>query len=89
MLSSVQPAGRTSRPGAAVYSSARLLLVGAIHAALVGAAPIAQSIGILKEKKGGEEPAAEEAELWIYLSVALVLVLLGGAFAGLTIAYVG
>ena len=32
---------------------------------------------------------AENATLWIYLVVAVALVLLGGAFAGLTIALMG
>lgn len=34
--------------------------------------------------KDGEDPS-----LWLYLTVAAVLVLLGGAFAGLTIALMG
>jgi metal transporter CNNM len=33
-----------------------------------------------------EDPDPEDANLWLYLGVAAVLVLLGGAFAGLTIA---
>ena len=38
----------------------------------------------------GEEPLpASDATLWVYMAVALVLVLLGGAFAGLTIALMG
>jgi metal transporter CNNM len=32
---------------------------------------------------------AEDPGLWLYLTVAAVLVLLGGAFAGLTIALMG
>lgn len=31
----------------------------------------------------------EKSTLWIYLAVAVALVLLGGAFAGLTIALMG
>ena len=38
---------------------------------------------------GGLEPKpADNPGLWVYLGTALVLVLLGGVFAGLTIAYV-
>lgn len=38
-----------------------------------------------------EEPpmSPEKTTLWIYLAVAIALVLLGGAFAGLTIALMG
>ena len=38
-----------------------------------------------------EEPpmSPEKPTLWIYLAVAIALVLLGGAFAGLTIALMG
>jgi len=37
--------------------------------------------------KGGEGKPAEDPSLWAYLGTAVALVLLGGAFAGLTIAY--
>jgi metal transporter CNNM len=33
-----------------------------------------------------DDPDAEDASLWLYLGFAALLVLLGGAFAGLTIA---
>ena len=38
-----------------------------------------------------EEPpmSPKDSSLWIYLAVAVALVLLGGAFAGLTIAFMG
>jgi metal transporter CNNM len=36
-----------------------------------------------------EEKDADDTELWLYLSVAAALVILGGAFAGLTIALMG
>lgn len=38
-----------------------------------------------------EEPpmSPDKPTLWIYLAVAIALVLLGGAFAGLTIALMG
>lgn len=48
----------------------------------VVAAPIAELLG----NHHGDEPTADDVSLWLYLSVAAVLVLLGGAFAGLTIA---
>lgn len=36
-----------------------------------------------------EEDSPGDPELWLYLSVAVALVLAGGAFAGLTIALMG
>lgn len=45
----------------------------------------------LQSKRDGdsEEPKdPDDPSLWIYLGTAMALVLLGGAFAGLTIAYV-
>ena len=60
----------------------RLLLAGFLHLVTSNAAPIAIS------EPSIHTDAAEKAELWIYLSTAIGLVLLGGAFAGLTIAYI-
>lgn len=51
----------------------------------VTAAPI--HLGIL-EHGGSDEPEEEGAALWVLYVVSVVLVLVGGAFAGLTIAYV-
>jgi len=70
------------------YSSARLLLVGLIHAAVVCSAPLTRSFKTFESDASDEPKFPEDATLWIYLGIALVLVLLGGAFAGLTIAYV-
>ena len=69
------------------YSSTRLLLVGLIHVVVVCSAPITKSLKTF-ESDVPEPKSPEDATLWIYLGIALVLVLLGGAFAGLTIAYV-
>jgi hypothetical protein len=44
------------------------------------------SVGITEEL---DTKAPEDPSLWIYLAVAVLLVLLGGAFAGLTIALMG
>lgn len=42
-------------------------------------------ISRFEEDKGA---SPDDPQLWLYLGIALVLVLLGGVFAGLTIAYV-
>jgi metal transporter CNNM len=62
---------------------AKLLFLGLCHVSSVAAAPVKGYFGILEEDlpKDPGEPG-----LWIYLGIAAVLVLLGGAFAGLTIA---
>ena len=90
-ISTRQQGSRRSTYGVSALSSARLILVGLIHAAVTCARPFTNSVDIYKEHHHSDVPdeprSPEDAELWIYLSVALVLVLLGGAFAGLTIAY--
>ncbi|KAJ9608783.1 cell agglutination protein Mam3 [Cladophialophora chaetospira] len=60
----------------------------------LGQLPIAQAAplfvqGWLSAAEEPEPKAPDDPSLWIYLSVAAVLVLLGGAFAGLTIALMG
>lgn len=55
-----------------------------LFAPLVRAMPFFQDVGAVLEHV--EPKPAEDPSLWIYLSTAIALVLLGGAFAGLTIA---
>lgn len=65
------------------YSSARIIKYA--FAALVQVAKAAP-LKELSHPHVHEDPDAEDASLWLYLGIAAVLVLLGGAFAGLTIA---
>jgi metal transporter CNNM len=44
------------------------------------------SFGVLDDEPDGESPASPD--FWLYIGIAAALVLAGGAFAGLTIAYV-
>ena len=70
-----------------VLSMAKLLMLGFLP--LLRAAPQFKSpFHVLAED---EEPpmSPDKPTLWIYLAVAIALVLLGGAFAGLTIALMG
>jgi metal transporter CNNM len=69
------------RPGANGLSKILLLVLAQITH--VAAAPLKNYITLLKLEDPDE---AEAGGLVLYMSVALVLVLLGGAFAGLTIA---
>ena len=62
-----------------------LLVLGSVaRVPLSYAAPVSP----LDDDQPLESPAADDPSLWAYLGVASALVLLGGAFAGLTIAYV-
>lgn len=70
-----------SRP--AVMGLAKVLVLALGQLSFASAAPLKQFFGIAEEDLT-KEP--EDASLWLYLTIAVVLVLLGGAFAGLTIA---
>jgi len=69
------------RPAVLVLAKGLLLTLG--HLPFIQAAPFHAPFIFAKEKE------EEEAELWLYLGVAALLVLLGGSFAGLTIALMG
>lgn len=77
-------------PRRGVVSLLQLLLAGLCHFTKTYAWPIhaldSQVIVALKEKNGSRSP--EDPALWIFLVTAVLLVLIGGAFAGLTIAFV-
>jgi metal transporter CNNM len=55
---------------------------------LVQGAPFHASILLFSNEQDTPKDA-KDPDLWLYLTVAAVLVLLGGAFAGLTIALMG
>ena len=76
----------TARP--VILSTAKLLVVGILNLPLLRAAPTkwAPSNAFTMED---EALPAESSALWVYLAVAMGLVILGGAFAGLTIALMG
>lgn len=81
-------AGRSSYNGytsarPAILGLAKALFLGVFQVSAVAAAPVKSFFGIA-EADTPKDP--EDASLWLYLGIAGVLVLLGGAFAGLTIA---
>ncbi len=78
--------GGGTRPAA--VGLAKILFVAASQISLVAGAPIKEYFGIAGHGGGGDDlPKSEDdPQLWMYLAVAMVLVLSGGAFAGLTIA---
>jgi len=69
----------STRP--AVLGLAKILVLGLGRLSMTSAAPVKRFLHITLE-----EPPPDEPSLWIYLTTAMTLVLLGGAFAGLTIA---
>jgi hypothetical protein len=70
----------------AVQGLSKLLLLALAQVSHVAAVPLRDYLGHSKNAHIMEHPEAEDPSLWLYLAVAAVLVLLGGAFAGLTIA---
>ncbi len=71
----------------AVLGMAKVLFLGLCQMSVAGAAPLKELLRIADDDDVPKDP--DDPSLWLYMGVALVLVLLGGAFAGLTIAYVG
>lgn len=70
----------------AVQGISKLLFLALAQITHVAAAPLKDYIGHAKGAHIKEHPDEEDPSLWLYLAVAAILVLLGGAFAGLTIA---
>ncbi|KAF2223821.1 hypothetical protein BDZ85DRAFT_114772 [Elsinoe ampelina] len=79
--------GPRSSVSPAAFSLAKLLAASILHPTLSYAAPILSRSVRSFEEKAPKSP--EDASLWAYLGTAIALVLLGGAFAGLTIALMG
>ena len=86
MAATQSPQYLARRP--AILGLAKLSLLAIAQLPFVRAAPIhASSLLFASDKDEGK--SSDDASLWLYLSVAAFLVLLGGAFAGLTIALMG
>ena len=68
----------------AVLGLAKLLFLGLCHISYASAAPLYSFVGLIRRENTPKD--TEDPSLWLYLAIAAVLVLLGGAFAGLTIA---
>jgi len=64
------------------------LVIGSLLQLTYGrAAPL--NVGILRDPDEDLPKSSDDPDLWVYLGTAIALVLLGGAFAGLTIALMG
>lgn len=75
------------RPAILGLAKTLLLVVGQLP--FIRAAPIHASSFLLFASDKDEAKSVDDPSLWLYLGVAAFLVLLGGAFAGLTIALMG
>ena len=77
------------------FTARRHLLLSLAKLTMLGFLPLLRAAPQLKSPFSVsvevEEPpmSPDKPTLWIYLAVAIALVLLGGAFAGLTIALMG
>lgn len=72
----------------AILGLSKVLFAGLTQLSTATALPLNTAFIVARESS--DEPKdAEDPSLWIYLTIAVVLVLLGGAFAGLTIALMG
>lgn len=73
----------------AILGLAKVLFLGLCQISYASAAPVREYLGLglgLGERDEDLPKAPDDPSLWVYLGIAAVLVLLGGAFAGLTIA---
>ena len=73
----------------AAFSIIKLLIASFLHAPFAAAAPLFTAPFKTFADDDELPKSPDDAELWIYLSTAIVLVLLGGVMAGLTIALMG
>jgi hypothetical protein len=65
------------------------ILIAIASLPLANAIPVSEAAREVLVLAKPEPKPAEDPSLWLYLTTAALLVLLGGVFAGLTIAYVG
>jgi len=86
-MSLLQTRGRTAHHSAlSTFRPAVLAIARLLALPLVSALPLST----LKSSEDDDAPKdASDPNLWLYLGVAVALVLLGGVFAGLTIALMG
>lgn len=82
MSSGVVPSSSHASRANGILSLIRLLLAAVLHFEFANAVPL---VAVAEEDIN--KKTANDPQLWIYLTIAIALVLLGGAFAGLTIAY--
>ena len=92
MHSRVAPSSRHGVGGVAsrqpmLLSITKLIFLAISNLPFLRAGPIPRSVRLFEDVDEGKEP--EDPAMWMYLAIAMALVLLGGAFAGLTLALMG
>lgn len=94
-MSNNQPPGAFGPRVTHGYTAARPLVLSLAKLFMLGFLPLLRAAPHMRGRFNvfaeDEEPpmSPDKPTLWIYLAVAIALVLLGGAFAGLTIALMG
>lgn len=74
----------------AALSMVKLLAVTFLQLPFSYAAPlITRGLDSVRPSEEADPKSPQDPDLWVYLGIATALVLLGGAFAGLTIALMG
>lgn len=89
-MSSVRSSASPNAVPWARHARINVALLALIHsfAPVVKAIPLFHKGAIHSLVEEDIPKSPEDASLWLYLGVAIALVLAGGVFAGLTIAYV-
>ncbi|KAI8931662.1 hypothetical protein NX059_011309 [Plenodomus lindquistii] len=89
MVAAMSAPRSSTRNGFSSHPAARVAMLGLFHAC----APMAKALplaGMVTALADDDLPkSADDASLWLYLGIAILLVLGGGVFAGLTIALMG
>lgn len=86
-MASAVSASRSASAHGSRAGRVHMLVVCVVHAfaPLARALPLGGVVSALADEELPKSPA--DASLWLYLGIAVGLVLAGGVFAGLTIAY--
>ena len=84
-----RPIGGVAAQRPLILSLLKLFFLGVVNLPLLGAAPTHRWPVVPFAEDDVDPISPDKPTLWIYLTIAIALVLLGGAFAGLTIALMG
>ncbi|MCJ1379637.1 hypothetical protein MMC17_002739 [Xylographa soralifera] len=88
-ITASRPIGGVAAQRPLILSLLKLFFLGIVNLPVLGAAPT-RRWPVLPFAEDDDDPMSpDKPTLWIYLAIAIALVLLGGAFAGLTIALMG
>ena len=89
VMTASRPIGGVAAQRPLILSLLKLFFLGIVNFPLLGAAPTRRWPVVPFAEDDDDPMSPDKPTLWIYLAIAIALVLLGGAFAGLTIALMG